>query len=288
MAEQNTDNLSALEDLSVDSPESEMPKVADDFFEALDRKVNEGILEPEEEPAYVQSEEVEATSEMSPETDSQEHDWKKRYNDSSAEAHRLNSRLSELEKFAPVLDAMRKDPNLVNHVRGYFEGGGSTPKKVTEKLGLDDDFIFDADEAVSDTSSDSAKVLQATIDGVVQQRLGNYSKEQDNRSKRISAEQEFRAKHEMSDEQWSKFVDFANSRSLSLDDIYFLQNRNSRDKTVANSARKEMSEQMKRVRQKPQSASSVGGADRSDDVSENDQVFNAILGIDSELESAFG
>ena len=288
MAEQNTDNLSALEDLSVDSPESEMPKVADDFFEALDRKVNEGILEPEEEPAYVQSEQVEATSEMSPEADSQEHDWEKRYGDSSSEAKRLNSRLSELEPYMPVLDAMRKDPGLISHVRGYFEGGGSTPKKVTEELGLDDDFIFDADEAVSDTSSDSAKVLQATIDGVVKQRLGNYAKEQDNQNKRSVAEKEFRAKHEMSDEQWSKFVDYANSRSLSLDDIYFLQNRNSRDKTVADSARKDMTEQMRRVRQKPQSASSVGGADRSDGVSEDDQVFNSILGIDSELESAFG
>ena len=92
----------------------------------------------------------------------------------------------------------------------------------------------------------------------------------------------------MSDEQWSKFVDYANSRSLSLDDIYFLQNRDSRDKTVADSARKDMTEQMRRVRQKPQSASSVGGADRSDGVSEDDQVFNSILGIDSELESAFG
>jgi len=49
-----------------------------------------------------------------------------------------------------------------------------------------------------------------------------------------------------------------------------------------------MTEQMKRVRQKPQSASAVGGASRSDDVSQDDQVFNSILGLDSELESMFG
>lgn len=290
MANENTDNLSEneLNDFDIDSPDNNTPDTADDFFEALDRKVNQGILEPEEEPALMQSEAEPETSEMSPEAVEQEHNWEKRYSDSSAEAKRLNNRLSELEPYVPVLDAMKKDPNLVNHVRGYFEGGGSTPKKVTEKLGLDDDFIFDADEAVSNTDSDSAKVLQATIDGVVSQRLGNYAKEQENQSKRVGAEKEFRAKHEMSDEKWQDFVKFANSRSLSLDDIYYLMNRQSRDKNVAQSTRQDMAEQMKRVRQKPQSASSIGGAVRNEQPSQEDQVFNAILGIDSELESVFG
>ena len=106
MADNNTDNLAILEDNSVDSPDNGAPKAADDFFEALDRKVNEGILEQEDEPANMQSEQVEETSEMSPETNSQEHDWEKRYSDSSAEAQRLNSRLGELEPYMPVLDAM--------------------------------------------------------------------------------------------------------------------------------------------------------------------------------------
>ena len=290
MANENTDNLSEneLNDFDIDSPENNTPDTADDFFEALDRKVNQGILEPEEEPALMQNATESETSEMSPEPVEQEHDWEKRYSDSSSEAKRLNSRLGELEPYVPVLDAMRKDPNLVTHVRDYFEGGGSTPKKVTEKLGLDDDFIFDADEAVSNTDSDSAKVLQATIDGVVNQRLQKHQVEQENQSKRLSTEAEFRAKHKMNDGEWKELVDYANSRTLSLDDIYYLKNRENRDKNVADSARKDMSEQMKRVRQKPQSASSIGGATRSDDMTPDEQVFEAILGIDSELESVFG
>ena len=290
MADQNTDNLSILEDSSVESPDNEMPKVADDFFEALDRKVNQGILEQEDEPAemQMQSEIEQETSEMSPESNSQEHNWEKRYGDSSDEARRLNSRLGELEPYVPVLDAMRKDPNLVSHVKNYFEGGGSTPKNVTEQLGLDDDFIFDADEAVTDNDSDSARVLQGTIDGVVKQRLGKYAKEQESTNNRVSAEKEFKKKHEMDDNEWKEFTSFANSRSLSLDDIYYLKNRQNRDKNVAESTRKDMSEQMKRVRQKPQSASAIGGASRSNNVSQDDQVFNSILGLDSELESMFG
>ena len=289
MAEQKSDNLSDSKDFDIDSPNVDMPDTADDFFEALDRQVNQGILEPEEEPVIeVQEEQVSETSEMSPEANSQEHDWEKRYGDSSAEAKRLNTRLSELEPYVPVLDAMKKDPNLVSYVRDYFEGGGSTPKKVTEKLGLDDDFIFDADEAVSNTDSDSAKVLQATIDGVVSQRLNKHQAEQQNQSNRLSAEKEFRAKHDVNDEQWKELVDYANSRTLSLEDIYYLKNRENRDKSVADSARKDMSEQMKRVRQKPQSASSIGGASRNEESSPDDQIFEAILGIDSELDSAFG
>ena len=50
MANENTDNLSdintsELNSFNIDSPANDMPNKADDFFEALDRKVNQGILE---------------------------------------------------------------------------------------------------------------------------------------------------------------------------------------------------------------------------------------------------
>lgn len=79
MANENTDNLSTneLNDFDIDSPDNNTPDTADDFFEALDRKVNQGILEPEEEPALMQSEAEPETSEMSPEAVEQEHNWEK-------------------------------------------------------------------------------------------------------------------------------------------------------------------------------------------------------------------
>ena len=287
MANEKTDNLSTneLNDFDIDSPDNNTPDTADAFFEALDRKVNQGILEPEEEPALMQSEAEPETSEMSPEAVEQEHNWEKRYSDSSAEAKRLNNRLSELEPYVPVLDAMKKDPNLVNHVRGYFEGGGSTPKKVTEKLGLDDDFIFDADEAVSNTDSDSAKVLQAKIDGVVSQRLNKHQAEQQNQSNRLSAEKEFRAKHDVNDEQWKELVDYANSRTLSLEDIYYLKNRQNREANIADSTREQMANQMRKAQSQPRSLATAGSTPVEQ--SPDDSVFDAIAGLDSELDSAF-
>ena len=287
MTETQTDNLEVGTEAT--SPVHSTSPDADDFFEALDRKVNEGILEPEETTAdNVQQSESQATSEMSPVEDSDgEHNWEKRYADSSNEARKLNTELKDLEPYVPILNAMKQDPNLISHVRDYFEGGGKAPKSVKEQLGLDEDFIFDPDEAVSDGDSSSAKVLQSVIDGAVQRKLTGFAQNQQKVAETQSAERSFKEQHSMSDEEWGEFVDYSKSRTLTLDDIYFLKNRDSRDKQVANSTRQEMKDQMQRVRNKPQSVAKAGSSGTIE-TSEEDQVFDAILGIDSELESAFG
>ena len=287
MTDTKTDNLDA--DIFADSPvESAVPN-ADDFFEALDRKVNQGILEPEETTVQnVQQLKSEITSEMSPQQNfNEEHNWEKRYNDSSNEARKLNTELKTLEPYVPILNAMKQDPNLISHVRNYFEGGGVTPKSVKEQLGLDEDFIFDPDEAISDGDSSSAKVLQSVIDGAVQRKLTGFAQNQQKAVDTQNSERSFKEQHDMSDEEWGEFVDYSKSRTLTLDDIYFLKNRDNRDKQVANSTRQEMKDQMQRVRNKPQSVAKTGSSGNVE-TSEEDQVFDAILGIDSELESAFG
>ena len=289
MTETQTDNLNAEEMFPADSPaESTVPN-ADDFFEALDRKVNQGILEPEETTASnVQQLESEPTSEMSPQQDANgEHNWEKRYADSTNEARKLNGQLKELEPYVPILNAMKKDPNLISHVRNYFEGGGETPKSVKEQLGLDEDFIFDADEAVTDNESSSAKVLQSVIDGAVQRKLTGFAQNQQKVAETQNEERTFKEQHNMTNEEWNEFVDYSKSRTLTLDDIYYLKNRDNRDKQVANSTRQEMKDQMQRVRNKPQSvakAGSQGTPQRSGD----DNIFDSILGIDKELDSMFG
>ena len=287
MTETKTDNLDA-DMFPADSPESASPN-ADDFFEALDRKVNEGILEPEETTASnVQQSPSEPTSEMSPqENGNLEHDWEKRYNDSSNEARKLNGQLKELEPYVPILNAMKQDPNLITHVRDYFEGGGKPPKSVKEQLGLDEDFIFDPDEAVTDSDSSSAKVLQSVIDGAVQRRLTTFQQSQQKEADNKNAEKSFREQHQMSDEEWNEFVDYSKSRTLTLDDIYFLKNRDNRDTQVANSTREEMKDQMQRVRSKPQSAARAG-SQGTPQKSGDDNIFDSILGIDKELDSMFG
>ena len=258
-----------------------------DFFEGLEQSVNSGIQE-EQELTQSTSENIGDNTPSSPsEVQPQDSDvLQKRYSDSSREAKRLNGKLSELEPYMPILDAMREDPNLIQHVRNYFEGGGQAPQTMTEKLQLSEDFMFDADDAFGKPDSDSARVLGATVDGIVQQRLGQALKGQKAENQRLTKETTFRNKHEMSDEEWNDFVSYAKGKSLELDDIYYLKNRQNRDTKIADDARNKVATQMKKAQDQPRSLATAGSVPV--ETSQDDSVFDAIVGLDSELESAFG
>jgi hypothetical protein len=263
---------------------------SDNFFEELDKQVNSVVLEKEAgEPVQRNI----ATAENSPreermqEQQERGHDYEKRYADSSREAKKLKGRLNQLEPYAPILDDMREDPNLISHIKGYYEGGGSTPGNLKEQLGLGEEFVFDYDEAIDDPSSDSSKLLNATIDGVVQKRLGEFASQSKEDNQRVTAEQSFRSKHNMSDDDFKEVVDFAQSRPLTYDDVYFLMNRGKKEDKIAQNTKGEMMQQMKKVREKPSSAAATGSGDSGSERSSDDVVFETLLGFDSELEKAF-
>mgnify|MGYP003958246177 FL=1 len=275
---------------NTDVPESSFDE--SDFFGQLDQGVNGGILEAEQtdtQTTFQQSDNKQATeSSMGNEVQQSEdvENLKQRYADSSKEGKRLNQRLKELEPYLPVLDAMREDSNLVTHVRDYFQNGGDAPKSMTEKLNLDEDFIFDPDEAVSDPNSDSAKVLNSTIDGVVQRRLSQGLEEQRAENEQMRARNDFRQSKNMNDAEWNDYVNFSESHTLSLEDIYFLKNRGQRDANIASNAGRQATEQIKQVQGRPKSLATTGSA--KIDVSSDDVLFDAIMGIDKQLDNAFG
>jgi len=259
---------------------------SEDFFESLDKSVNSGILD---EPSQSTSEEESVNTQSSPSEVQPQDDnevLQKRYSDSSREAKRLNGKLKEIEPYMPILDAMREDPNLINHVRNYFEGGGQTPQTMAEKLQLPEDFEFDSDEAFSSPSSDSAKVLGATIDGIVNRRLNGALQNQKAENQRLTKESSFRQKHEMNDDEWETFVNYAKGKSLELDDIYYLMNRNNRDEKIADNTRQEIQDKMRQVQNNPATLATAGSTPVES--SPDDSVFDAILGSEHELEKAFG
>jgi uncharacterized protein (UPF0147 family) len=277
---------------AVEAPESDNILTdtldADNFFEELDRSVNGGILdEPSPATSEIESDNtLSSQSEVQADVSNEVETLQKRYSDSSREAQRLNGQLKEIEPYMPILDAMREDPNLITHVRNYFEGGGQTPQTMVERLNLPEDFAFEADDAFQNPDSDSAKVLGATIDGIVQRRLNGALQGQKAENQKLTRETDFRSRHEMTDEQWSTFVDFAKSKSLELDDIYYLMNRKNRDEKIADNTRQELQDKMREVQNQPGSLATAGGTqvERSPD----DTIFDAILGSDNELEEAFG
>ena len=280
-------------------PESTATSSGDDFFEALDTQVNSGILDLplQEQTTFDDSDEQageeylqQQSADQSPVEGKKPVDIENlqtRYSDSSREAKKLNSKLKEIEPYMPILDAMREDPNLIQHVRNYFEGGGQAPVSMKEKLALPEEFVFDPDEAMSDPESDSARVLGATIDGVVQKRLNDTLSTQKAENIRFSKESAFRQKHEMSSDEWTDFVSFAKDKTLELEDIHYLMNRKTREQNIAQNANQEVSSQMRRVQQKPQSLASAGSQPEPQ-VSPEDKVFDEILGFDTKLDEAFG
>ena len=110
---------------------------SDQFFDALENQVNSGIKDPNEEthrdvgPNMAQPEVTQRATQDGPNNAVQSEgstDWKKRYTDSSREAVKLKEQMNELTPFVPVLEAMKNDSGLVNHVRDYLVKGGAPAK----------------------------------------------------------------------------------------------------------------------------------------------------------------
>ena len=271
------------------APESFISDDSSDFFADLDRSVNGGIIDADTNETSQNVSQPSNIEEKNTVSEAQTEDvetLKKRYSDSSAEGKRLNQRLSELEPYMPVLDEMRKDPNLVTHVRDYFDGGGQAPKSMVEKMNLGEDFIFDPDEAISNPESESAKVLNGTIEGVVQRRLSNELAKQKEEFTLERKVQDFRSKHEMNDSEWNEFKSFADNQSLSLDDIYYLKNRGKREDNIARTSSENAVRKVQETQQRPKSLATKGST--KVETSEEGQIFDAIMGIYKELENAFG
>jgi len=271
---------------------------SDDFFNTLEKDVN-GMVADDNTEATQQNVDPEQVTQHQ-DVGSNNVDWdndgnpyKKRYSDSSKEAVKLRDRYKEVEPFVPVLDAMKNDSGLVEHVRDYLMNGGSAPKNVQEQLGLDKDFEFDANEAMVNPDSDSAKVLNSQVDRVVQARVGqmveaekaNAAKVQQKASQ-MKMEKDFQEKKGWNDNEFEAFKANAQQHTLTLDDIDLLLNRDQANANVVKSTKNDMLNQMKNVRNIPASAS--GANSQTVEKTPDDKLFEGLLGLDGDLDNLFG
>lgn len=271
-----------------------------DFFDQLDTQVNSQI---QDDPEVTQNQTsgpeqvTHANQDTGSETQKQSADstdWATRYKDSSREAVKWRDKYKEVEKFVPVLDAMKNDSGLVDHVRDYLENGGPPAKSVTERLNLDEDFVYDQQEAISDPESDSAKVMNAHVDSLVEQRVNSMIKKEQARSQQIIAQKRqqeeeiaFKTKHKMSDEDFDNFKAKAKTHKMTLEDINSIVNKDKVAANVVESSKKDMMNQMKNVRNMPTSASGANSQGNKD-VSEDRNVFENILGFGDSVDNLFG
>ena len=171
--------------------------------------------------------------------------------------------------------------------------GGKPAKSIQEKLELDEDFVFDQQEAMTDPDSDSAKLMNAHVDKLVQGRVGQMLQAEKKHAVEIQAaknrtteEDSFKQKHNMSDEEFATFKSKAKSHKMTLDDINYLVNRDKAAANVAQSTKADMLNQMKNVRNMPTSAS--GANSQGGEPNPDRDVFESILGFDSGTDNLFG
>lgn len=220
--------------------------------------------------------------------------YKKRYQDSSREAVKMNQQLRQLKPFVPVLDAMKRDSGLVQHVREYLQNGGKPSGDVKKNLGLAEDFQYDPNEAVQNPESDSARVMNAQVEAVVNNRVSDILKQEKTKAvkSRVQLAQkqqaiDFIKRHKMTKEQFQDFAKQANSRRLTFDDVYFLLNKDKQNQNVANAAKTDMLNQMKNARTMPTSASDSNNQGYAKPSREN-EIFDAIAGLDGSVDDLFG
>ena len=201
---------------------------SDSFFEALDDNVNGMVTEEKSETVAEETPQQVDPNNAKVEPQVPNDAFQKRYQDSSREAQRLKAQLDELKPFVPVLDAMKKDSGLVDHVRGYFQNGGEVPGNVKEQLKLDEDFQFDTDDLVNNADSDSRKVFNTMVDKIVNKRASEILEREKQENIKYARKQktkamahDFMKRSGMSEEQFAEFVvnarDRFSTQTLSFD-----------------------------------------------------------------------
>ena len=261
----------------------------DDFFADLDREVNGAILD-NPEPQPVEESVTQAPAEVQGNPDSEETmvNYEKRYKDSSREAQKMKAKLDEVEPFMPLLARMNEDEGLVETVKDYLVNG-----KPSTQLELPEDFDFDLQDAISDPKSDSAKYFNSLMDNAVTQKVNTImGAEKEKTQQQLAQEKQnkdaddFKKRMNITDDQFSEMMDWANKHDMTYDDLYYMKNRDKISSNVSNATRKDMLNQMQSVREIPTSQSNVNSVQVDEDPNKN--VLDAIKNLDGGTDNLFG
>tara|TARA_R100000353_G_scaffold31247_1_gene25604 strand:+ start:5181 stop:6047 length:867 start_codon:yes stop_codon:yes gene_type:complete len=264
---------------------------SDSFFDSLEQQVNGQVYD---EPTQTEPEQV--TQQTPADNVNEEIDWKteaanlkQRYADSSREAQRLKQELdnaSKYSQYAPLIDHLSKDPSAVDVLKNHISGKSDPIQQFGE------DFVFDGQEALTDPNSDSAKALRQMIDREADNKVNQRLAQEQEKNQKALTEyqeqqqiQEFMQRTGMSQEKMDEMQTWANSRELTIDDIYYLMNKEQSAQNIANNTKEEMLGQMKAVRNLPTSASNANSAPQ--EKNPDQAVFDMLKGLDDGADNLF-
>ena len=171
---------------------------------------------------------------------------------------------------------------------GESKGGFLCPKKQ-----FGEDFVFDAHEAVTNPGSDSAKALKQMIDREADQKVKTRLDSERRKMqatqmnlKQGQVEDDFKRRQNMSNEDFETMRNWANSREMTIDDIYYLMTREKSNENATQAGKQDMLNQMKAVRNIPTSMSGTNSP--TEDKDPNDTAWDIIKGSDDSADNLFG
>ena len=276
-----------------------------DFFDNLEQSVNGLVADPgtgappmqEEVTQDLKVEGDEPNANVNPDSvedktvdidwDSDSNPYKKRYTDSSRENSKNQEMIKENEQYSAILNVMKKDPNLVTHVRDYLENGPKRSPK--EQLGLSEDFVFDPDDAFGDPNSQSAQVFERVVNKIVDQKVSNTEQKVANAMKADQTSRQNRAlarqwmeKNGMSEQEFAAMMDKADKHQISYDDINLILNKDKFAKNVASNQKKQVAEQIENVRKSTTPAVSSTASVDATEISVEDKIFDSLRNLDTQ------
>jgi hypothetical protein len=263
---------------------------SEDYFEELEKQVNPAIYDDKPQTEEQVTPEAESNTQDSMEGsgatanwESDDNPYKKRYSDSTRENSKNQKMLEENQQYSALIDIMKKDAGLIDHVRGYLETGGGK-----KKPSLPEDFIFDADEAIHDPTSVSGQVFKNAVKNVVSQEVqkteANLNNRIDTEKKQVEdrdAAIKWMKDNDMSEEEFLDMLNKAGEHTITYDDMNLIINKDKVKNKVAKNTKQDVINQMKNVRKNPQTVSGTGSAD-VEDITTEDKVFNVIKGLEDD------
>jgi len=202
-----------------------------------------------------------------------------RYDASSTEAKRLYKELSELKEYEPVINVIRKDPNLAKMVYNYLNGD-NTEMNPSGQLELPEDFVFDFEDALGNPNSDSAKYFNQAVDRVASARVNELQTRQEATMREQNMINAVKAKHGLNDEQVNDLLNYARNKTLELEDVLYLRQRENAGDASRQQLIEEENAHRRKMRQHNGSLAGVSAPTGKDTPTPEQQVFAAILASD--------
>jgi hypothetical protein len=156
------------------------------------------------------------------------------------------NKLRELNPVLPMLEAMLGDETFLEMAESYFTDPQAQSEAMKKQLGIDDNFVFDLNQALSDPKSEDAKILNKLMQAKQPKQTQNQPKQTQQISDRDK--KELMDKYGLSEAEYDQMMDKAATHKITHDDIYFLMNK---EKIIAE-AKKEAQSGVKKQMQTAQ------------------------------------